>query len=162
MNGSTFDQLKEWALLLLALYGAALSTFNWYYERSKTKRVVRVTHGYKYPITYTGDIGPEYLEIRATNAGERQVTIATLTLEHPNGGWFANQVDAIHGLEDTARPFALSDGETGSAHFSMLGLRSALRRNGFTMHTTVRPLAVDTLGTRYRGAPIGIDPSAVD
>jgi hypothetical protein len=154
-------EAKEVTLFVIALWGAVLSTINWVQGRRKENRNVQITHGYRYVAFNDGSLGDAHLEIKATNAGQRPVSIVTLTLSTTNKKWLANS-KGFTGMEDTPLPAILSDGMMASAFFRLQAIRSAMFHADVAPKVYLTPFAKDTLGNTYLGEPIEIDMAATD
>ena len=137
-----WSTLKDVVLFAVALWGAALSTFNWLRARQKDRRNVKVTCETSFPV-YGNQLGSAYLEVKAINAGSRSVTISYLTMETPGKKWLAH-MSARSGILDTPLPAVLADGQTASAYFMQDEIEDALYDEGLREPVKVVPLAQDS------------------
>lgn len=155
----TLSSAKDAVLFLLAIYGAALSTFNWRQAVRKERRAVRVTMSTVMP-TQGNQVGPCFAKVEATNIGHRPVTITTLALELPSGGRMYAMVP--HGfpfMPDTALPISLQDGQTAHVFHAYRDIAAALTQSGRTGKTKLIPVCEDSAGGVYRGKPWTVDPA---
>jgi hypothetical protein len=77
----TWSVIKDGLLFLLALWGAALSTFNWWQAVRKERREIKITAS-TVMLTYpTGHLGEPFAIIEATNIGHRAVMVTNLPMK---------------------------------------------------------------------------------
>ncbi|HZP76416.1 MAG TPA: hypothetical protein VFB45_09770 [Pseudolabrys sp.] len=108
---SKWETVKDIVLFLVALYGAALSTFNWRQAVRKDRRQVKVQASTAMP-TYGASLGPPFAKIEAINAGQRVVNVEKITFELPNGTrLYPMSADQFPGQPDTRFPATLADGQ---------------------------------------------------
>jgi hypothetical protein len=114
---TSFPFVRDVLLFAIAIYGAALSTFNWRQSVRKDRRQITVSFSTAMPV-WGNQLGAPYLKLEAFNTGQRVVTVKTLTLETPSGDRIAPMVgDRLLGMPDTRLPVSLSDGQ--AAHLSL-------------------------------------------
>jgi hypothetical protein len=148
---------KEVVLFALAIYGAVLSTWNLIKAIRKDRRAVRVTAGSKIPVT-NGQTGATWAHIEATNVGQRPVTITMITLELEGGGRLFNMRNASHqGMEDTALPITLTDGQTARLHQAYADIGQALMSKGLIGKSKITPICEDSAGGIHRGEAWHVD-----
>jgi hypothetical protein len=94
-----------------------------------------------------------FYEIKVVNVGYRPITISNITVEFPNGQWFAN---AEVTMQNTQLPVTLGDGEEAAAYFGIQNVESACRRLGYKSSCKVTPVAKDSLRTVFRGKKIKV------
>lgn len=101
-------------LCCLALWGAALSTVNWWKTGRRDQRLIKVQIGSG--MTNVGPMsGRAFAKITVTNVGHRAVTVGSIWLEMPKGErMFSGSCVNMPGMVDTPLPATLSDGQ--SAH----------------------------------------------
>lgn len=75
-----FPEVKDVVLLVIAVWGAALSTFNWWTGRLKERRNIRLKLSTYTPVFQNGTLGQRYVRVTAVNAGHRAVKIDHLAL----------------------------------------------------------------------------------
>jgi hypothetical protein len=148
---------KELILFGLAIYGAVLSTWNLIKAIRKDRRAVRVTADSRIPAA-NGQAGATWAHIEATNVGQRPVTITVITLELEGGGRLFNMHNANHpGMEDTALPITLTDGQTARLHQAYANIGQALMSKGLTGKSKITPICEDTAGGIHRGKAWHVD-----
>lgn len=146
-----FGSAKDVILLMLGVWGAALSTFNWWSSRSKESRRVNVTLSTKVPAFSNGQTGNPFVCIEAVNVGHRPVKIDFLALELPDGRTVVPMFNGnLPGQPNTQLPAVLGDGESAMLAIPYSEVGHGLRRAGFE-NTKIRPLATDTAGNKHRG-----------
>lgn len=148
---------KEVVLFALAIYGAVLSTWNLIKAIRKDRRAVRVTAGSKIHVA-NGRTGATWAHIEATNIGQRPVTVTMIALELEGGGRLFNMLHTTNpGMEDTALPIALADGQTARLHQAYADIGQALMSKGLTGKSKITPICEDTAGGIHRGKAWHVD-----
>lgn len=145
--------VRDVILFLVAIYGAALSTFNWRQAVRRERRLVRVTMATKM-VTYSdGSLGPPFAQIEAANIGHRPVTIDSLFIELPGGKrMFATSHDAFP-ERDSRLPIELGDGGTVRLYMPYADIGNALHSAGIRGEVNLTPAASDSAGGTHRGTP---------
>jgi hypothetical protein len=150
--------VKDGVLFVIAIYGAALSTFNWRQAVKKDQRQITISASTAMP-TYGSQLGSPYAKLEAINTGHRVVTVKTISFELPTGGrLFPMAPTSIPGMADTPLPASLSDGQTAFLMMSYEEIGNALIQSGRTGKTKLTPVCVDTADNVYRGEPWTVDP----
>jgi len=153
-----FPVVRDVVLFMLAIYGAALSTFNWRQAAKKDRREITVSASTAMP-TYGSQLGAPYAKLEAVNTGHRVATVKTLTLETSSGARLAPmQVDRFPGMPDTRLPVSLSDGQSAHVLLPYSDIAEALMGNGQTGKIKLTPICVDSADNVYRGETWDIDP----
>jgi hypothetical protein len=154
----TFAAFKDVVIFLLALYGAALSTLNFWTSTRKDKRTVRVSLSTVMP-TFGAELGGCFAKIEAVNIGHRPVTIESLTLELPNGArlWPASR-DLFPGVPDTRLPATLADGQSAHLAIPYADIADGLRRGGYKGRIKVKAICLDSVGKVHEGDRWEVDP----
>lgn len=149
---------KDVGLLLLALYGAILSTFNWRQALKKERRQIKVSLTTAIP-TDGPKLGPTLAVVEATNLGQRPVHIVLLALQLEDGRRIFPIVShAPPGLADTKLPITLADGETARRYFSYQGIGEALSGE-VPRKLKLWPVCEDSAKSTYKGEPWDVDPA---
>jgi hypothetical protein len=150
--------IKDVVLFFTAVYGAALSTFNWRQAVKKDRREITVIASTAMP-TYGNQLGAPYAKLEAVNTGHRVVMVKTLTFETPSGARLAPmQVDRFPGMPDTRLPVSLSDGQSAHMLLPYSDIAEALMGNGQTGKIKLTPICVDSTDNVYRGEAWDVDP----
>lgn len=146
-----FGPSKDILLLILAVWGAALSTFNWWSARSKESRQIKVSLTTKIPTYTSGEMGTTFACVEAVNVGHRPVKIDYLAIELPDGRtllpMFHNE---LPGMPNTKLPVILGDGESAILAYPYSEIGHGLRR-AHVERTHIYPIATDTAGNKHRG-----------
>jgi hypothetical protein len=148
--------VKDIFLAVIAVYGAGLSTFNYFQARSKDRRHVRVSTAMATP-TDGAFAGQMFAKFEAVNAGHRPVTITHIALELPKNKRVFSQGEGMPGLKDTPLPATLSDGQAARMTMPLYHIAEALMSNGYTGKTRITPICIDSLNNVYRGEPSDVD-----
>lgn len=150
----TFHNIKDVTLFILAIWGAALSTFNWRQAVQKNRRCVEVSTVTAMPAYGDGNLGTCYAEIKATNTGHRPVTVTTIVFELPdNARLFPTALQGLPGMQNTPLPVTLKDGESVRHHISYRDIANALINSGRNNITELTPICEDSTGGIHRGKP---------
>lgn len=153
-----FPVVRDVVLFAIAIYGAALSTFNWRQSVRKDRRQITVSLSTTMPV-WGSQLGAPYVKLEAVNTGQRVVTVKTLTLETPSGGRIAPMLaDRFPGMPDTRLPVSLSDGQAAQLSLPYSDIAEALLANGQNRKIKLTPVCVDSADNVYRGEPWDVDP----
>lgn len=165
---------------VLALYGAALSTYICIRTIRSERVRVFVTHGWTYGVTARGmEESPEKLNLSAVNTCRKDIVVSSLTLEIPDffciapefldyetpGTVLDNLASLIRRAKNTKRrtiPQVLKPGHTLEASFDHSRLVEVLRSRGLAMPLRVRAVFEDTLENAFFSSwfHIGEEPKA--
>jgi len=110
--------------LLVAIYGALLSTLLALMQIRKERRQVRVTSNIALGTRFKGDVC-EFLAITAVNVGHRPVTLVAAGLYMTKGLQFT-QIESKAG--PPSLPKKLNDGEQVSIYFDLPEMEKALKQ----------------------------------
>jgi hypothetical protein len=155
----TFTITKEGVLFALAIYAALLSTWNLISAIRKDRRAIRVTAGSKIPVDANGQTGETWAHIEATNLGQRPVTVTMIAFEIDGGGRLFNmRAGHYPGMENTALPITLADGQSARLHQSYADIGQALISHGLTVKARITPICEDSAGGIHRGEAWDVDP----
>lgn len=155
----TFANIKDVVLFALAIYGAALSTFNWRQAARRDRRSVSAEMTTAMLTYNNGQLGPPIAQMTATNIGHRPVTITSMFVELPGGArLFPTTRSAFAGLPDTDLPVVLSDGASAKLHMTYQEIGEALIDSGRTGKTDIRFVVNDSAGGEYKSKPWQVDP----
>lgn len=150
------DWGKDALLAAIALYGAALSTFNFRQAQRKEKRYIVVNAGSAIPTYNDGRFGKTFARIEAVNAGQRKVTVTGLGFKLQDGKRLVSLVpNHLPGVQDTQLPVTLDDGEKAVLYFSYEALGEGLAQKG---KCKIIPYCEDSVGTVYEGKAWTVDP----
>lgn len=156
---TTITIVKDVLLFLLAVYGAALSTFNWRQSIRKEQRIITVNLSTAMPTYPDGSVGPCFAKLEAINTGHRTVNIVTLAIELPTGGrLYPTMRSSLPGILDTPLPATLSDGQSAHLFMAYRDIAAALIQSGRTEKIKLTPVCEDSAGGVHKGAPWDVDP----
>ena len=151
--------VKDVVLLLIALYGAALSTFNWRQAIKRDRRAIKVDLGTAILTYQNGSLGQPFAQMRVTNIGQRPVTVASMFLEIAGGArLFSMMPSAFQGVPDTPLPVTLKDGESATHYMSYQEIGEALISSGRRSETEIALVCEDSSGGTYRSESWTVDP----
>jgi len=155
-----WDAAKDAALLALGLYGAGLSSLNWWNASQRDKRRVLVRVNTVFTTYTNGSIGAPFARVEAVNVGHREVTIASISFEIDGKHLVPFTRDAFPAMPDTSLPAALKDGGTAHLIMAYADIAQALLDIGQRTKTIIIPFCRDSIGTTYRGDDWEFDPTA--
>lgn len=148
---------KDLLLASVALYGAVLSTVNWWQASKKERRLIKIAASTALPTYPDGSVGNAFAKVEAVNIGRRKVTIGSLGFQLEDGKrLFSLQANPLPGVQDTHLPVTLEDGDRAFVHFSYHGLGLGLARTG---KCKIVPYCEDSAGAIYKGKPWDVDPA---
>jgi hypothetical protein len=155
----TFSVAKDVVLFALAIYGAALSTWNLIQAIRKDRRAVRVTVGRKMPVGIGGPLeGTAWAHVEATNIGQRPVTVTTIAFEIEGGGrLFSVGQASLPGMQNTDLPVTLADGQTARLHQAYSEIGRALIEHRTPRKCRITAVCVDSAGGTHRGEAWDVD-----
>ena len=157
----SFGFWKDVVLCALAFYAAVLSTYNWRQSIRKEKRVINVETYTKLHANVVGTLGRTFLEIRATNIGQRPVTVRNLGIQTPMKTiiWSTKGSTGSVAVADTTLPATLSDGQSAQLHYSYRDIGHSLINNGFISKSVLRPVCFDSVGGVHLGLAFEVNPA---
>lgn len=153
-----WDTAKDVGLFALGVYGAVLSSLNWWNANQRDKRRIRVKISTAMPTYTNGQVGAPFACIEAVNIGHRDVTITSLSLEIGDKHLAPLSQNTFPGIADTVLPAVLKDGGTAQLFLAYAEIGHALVDIGLRSKTSVVPYCQDSSGEKYRGSPWEIDP----
>ena len=136
---------------LVALYGAALSTYSVVASRRDKKRhiLVTVSHAVMVPAGVQKDV----VALTAANPGDRAVTLGLATLTLPNG-W--NVVPARSNSE-VAFPYELPEGKSCTCWIDSPELAAVVAEQGYRSSVKLVATYRSVLGATYRSKKMKFD-----
>ena len=142
------------------MIGQVLSFLNAVRQLWRDRRVVRVTLSTTIP-TFGRELGPSFMCVTVTNAGQRNVTVDQIGIQLPSGQHFpgGQQLGGPFGLQDTRLPVKLADGDSAKVYFPYLGVGEVLREH-YPADTRVKltPACTDSVGGEHSGKPWTVTP----
>ncbi len=142
---------------LVALYGAILSSYNTFHLKRQDRRVVKMSMSQN--ILVADGLGLSFLCLRATNVGQRPVTIEHIRLQLPDGRHLAmTGTGAQFGLKDTPLPATLVDSQSACAYMSYDSVGRTLLREDLPAPVMLTAMSEDSVGGQYPSKPWKITP----
>ncbi len=136
----------------VAVWGAALSTFEYFSRRQASKRRLKVTLAWGM-LTYGPRLSDQMLLVTAANPGNRVVRVDGMALLLPD----RSQAVVLGGSANPKLPCELSDGAKVMAWFDCHKLAIELRERGMTGVVKIRAVARDSLSTEHRSREVKFD-----
>ena len=144
-------------VVLVALYGAILSSYNTFHLRRQDRRLVKMSMNQK--ILVVDGLGPSFLCLRATNVGQRHVTIEHISLQLPDGRQLAMPgTGAQLGFKNTPLPATLDEGQSACAYMLCDGIGRTLLREYLPDPVMLTAMSEDSVGGLYLSEPWTITP----
>lgn len=145
----------EWTTIVtavVAVYGAALSTYTLIQNRKGKQRQIRVklSNGM---LTFGPELSPAMLLIEATNPGNRTVILNTSGIFLPDGKTivFPNPQSNVH------FPHPLPEGNSCLVWTPLKELAQQLRQEGYSGQVKLIGFYRDQIGTQYKSKAFGFD-----
>lgn len=145
------SELVTLVTALVAVYGAALSTYIFISNRRERKRQVKVTMSLA--VLGTSPEVTDIVALTAANPGSRPVTLTGVTVEMPD----ENKYVLFKPGGDVSLPYTLEDGKNCTQWLKTRGLAEWLRKEGHSGVVRLVGVFRDAVGTRYHSSPFGFD-----
>lgn len=146
-------EAKDWMTFALALYGAALGTFNYRQAKRKDRRSVRIAMALEIPMMQGGP-GTPVMIFDIINDAHRPVDIRSFALRL--GDRRTVVLTSLGG--STKLPCQLADGEAARIVGSHHELADILTTIGLRGSIKLTPSATDATGKLYLGKRFAFDP----
>jgi hypothetical protein len=140
---------KDIITLLIALYGAGLSTFVFVHGMRREKRRISIKQTTSFFTFPNGDLGPPMVNLEVVNEGHRQVTVSAPVLRLPSGKQLAIITQAAIG--SSKFPARLEDGDTATLRVEYQVITRTLQHVGIRGKIKLIPVCSDTTGKDYEG-----------
>lgn len=138
--------LSDLLTLLVALYGAMLSTILALREFKREKRQIRVTCRMTLGSALTGDV-LEFVQIHVVNTGHRPIQITSAALELSDGNQFIQLTSKLGPL---SLPKKIDDHESVSVYFDYPDVEKALKEREDPDVIYTSAVVRDAEGNEYR------------
>jgi hypothetical protein len=138
---------KDVITIIVAIYGAALSTFNFliaYLERRR-RVTVKLTRG----IIGTVPEPTNTFILTAANPGHRLVTLSGCSLLLPN----RQQLIMLGAAGSVQFPCDLKEGQSCAVYFPLIEVVEAMLKEGFSGRIALKAVFRDALGNNYESEP---------
>jgi hypothetical protein len=139
----------RWAVtVLVALYGALLSTYNAYVARKQSRHQidVKITFGW---LTYGPNLSDDMVMVGASNPGHRAVTLTSVGFLLPDGRQLALMTEGSKPL-----PHHLSEGTSIQHWIPQHELIETLRKQRFSGPVKLRGFYNDAVGATHLSKPV--------
>lgn len=143
----------ELVTLIIAVYGAVLSTAGLIRQHNLDRPRIRVTMSSLLPVG-GARLSAAYVSIRAVNHGQRQAVVDTITIELPDRRTLA----LVSGV-GTFLPAVLQQGEGAQLNVPYADIGGGLMLSNFGERVKIRPICHDSLGRTHRGKAWVITPA---
>jgi hypothetical protein len=127
--------------LLIALWGAALSTYKVISDRSKSVRKLKVSVSYGF-ISQGNSVSPTTIMISAVNEGFRDITLNSMGFLLPNN----NKTVMLEPQSNVTFPYTLSEGKSCVVWKLQKQFAIELRKNGYIGAIKVKGYFQDATG----------------
>jgi len=147
MNLHSLLRMIDWkwtVTAIVAAYGAGLSTYKAWADRTRDKRQIRVTISPGY-LTHGPNLSGEMLILSASNPGHRPVTLTSVGLQLPD-----KRTMIIPAQEGTAQlPHELNEGNSVTHWMPTREVAAELRRAGFSRKVRLTAFYLDATDDRH-------------
>jgi len=141
--------LKDIVTIIVAVYGAILSTYNFLVERRKHRPSVNVKISQGFLSSGAGDVSDLMLFLSASNPGEKAVTLASHGFELPN----KKNLVFPRAQSDVTFPCELLPEKGCQVWMPVLDVARALRSEGFSGKVKLVGFYRDQVGRTHRSKP---------
>jgi sRNA-binding regulator protein Hfq len=148
MNLFTFENIT----LLIALWGAVLSTAKVLYDYSRNICRLKVYLAYGF-LTQGNIVGPDTISISAMNIGYRDVTLNSMGFILPDEKY----IMIIEPQSNVKFPYTLSEGKECSVSKMQKQLAKELRKHGYSGKIKLRGYYRSAIGTIFKSKPVDFD-----
>jgi len=132
--------------LLIAIYGAVVSTYSIYASRQEHKREIKVELSYGFMRNVLGEVSPPLLILSAMNTGVKTVTLTSTGLVLPRKKYlFFAQPES-----NVTFPHELTEGKSCSVWIANKELAEDLRREGYSGKIKLKGYYKDAVGGDYQ------------
>ena len=148
MNLFTFESIT----LLIALWGAVLSTAKVLYDYSRNIRRLKVYLAYGF-LTQGNIVGPNIISISVMNVGYRDVTLNSMGFILPD----KHYIMIIEPQSNVKFPYTLSEGKECSVWKIQKQLAEELKKHGYVGKIKLIGYYRSAIGTIFKSEPIDFD-----
>ncbi|PNX47154.1 MAG: hypothetical protein BV456_11340 [Thermoplasmata archaeon M8B2D] len=136
--------LQEWIILVVAVWGAGLSTLLGILKFIENKRILKIQLSSGLIRLSSSNI-PTVIMITCTNIGKRPMQITSYGLKLPDKK-FLSVMQPIFPIKF---PMKLSDGDSFTLHFHINDIAIGLSENGYSGKIKMKGYVGDSIGKRY-------------
>ncbi len=140
-------ETKDIITLVIAAYGAVLSSFNLWQASTKNRRRILLKRSIGFYTYAGGGMGSAMATFEVINQGYRPVVVDAPTIKLPSGKQMI--LLTADGLKDF--PKRLEDGETVSLRIPFADITAALKKDGYSGTVTLWPICKDSTGNLFKG-----------
>jgi len=131
--------------LIIAVYGAILSTYSIWSERQEHKREIKVRLSYGFIRNVLGQVSPTMIILEALNKGSKTVTLSSMGLILPKKKYlFLARPNSY-----VTFPHDLLDGKNVNVWLETKELAGDLKNEGYSGRIRLRGYYNDAIGNRY-------------
>jgi len=136
--------------LLIAIYGALLSTYSVWTARQEHKREIKVELSYGFMRNPLSGVGPTLLILSALNTGTKTVTLTSTGLILPKKKYlFFAQPES-----NVSFPYDLPEGKNCNVWIATEELAKDLKREGYSGRISLKGYYRDAIGGYYKSKSI--------
>ena len=139
--------LSIWLNIILAIYGAILTTYTIIKSNKEKERqvLVSLSQGWR-PRLQNGSLGRQLLFITAANPGNRDVTVNIPSLEMPDGKGLVTPIP----LTNVLFPYRLKEGSNCAIWIEMNEVKKSLIEIGYSGKVKLWGKVSDAVGKVYK------------
>jgi hypothetical protein len=148
---STFITRQD-LTLIIAIWGAFLSSYQLISDYLKNKRSIKVELSYGF-LSNVRSVGPNILSIQANNIGFRNVTLSSVGLIINK----ETQMIIMDPIGNVQLPHTLGEGQSCVIYKEQLDLARQMVNNGFSGKVKLVGVYKSAIGKTYKSKPIEFD-----
>jgi hypothetical protein len=143
----------RWAVtVLVAGYGAVLSTYNTYISRKQSRHQIKVKISFGW-LTYGPNLGDDMVMTEASNPGHRAVTLTSVGFLLPDG----RQLVLTFAQGSASLPHHLSEGTSITHWIPLIDLKRSIHEAKFAGKVKLRAFYNDAVGARHLSKQVPFD-----
>ena len=136
--------------LIIAIYGAVLSTYSVLISKQQYKREIKVVLSYGFIRNPLSQVSPTMLFIAAHNTGEKTITLTSMGLLLPNKKY----LNFLRPDSNVSFPHELLAGKDCNVWVTTKELAEDLKREGLSGKVSLKGFYRDAIGGDYRSKSI--------
>jgi hypothetical protein len=140
-------ETKDVITLIIAAYGAVLSSFNLWQALTKDRRRILLKQSTGFYTYAGGGMGPAMATFEVINQGYRPVVVEAPIITLPSGKHMV--LLTADGIRDF--PKRLEDGDSVSLRVPFSDIAAALKKEGYSRTVTLYPICKDSTGNIFKG-----------
>jgi len=138
--------------LIIAIYGALLSTYSIWNARQEHKREIKVELSYGFMRNPLSGVSPPMLFLSALNTGTKTVTLSSMGLILPRKD--KKYLIFVQPESSVSFPYDLPEGKSCSVWITTKELAEDLKREGYSGRISLKGYYRDAIGGYYKSKSV--------